>query len=123
MKKELINPDNLILDSVQFIKENYKKYHFHIVSGSDQEELRYLCKELAIDHYFLSIHGSPTPKNQLVKELLKQCNYDKNQTCLIGDSLNDLEAAKINSIHFYGYNNTALQAYSENYLFEYKIFK
>jgi phosphoglycolate phosphatase-like HAD superfamily hydrolase len=67
MKKELINPNNLIVDSVQFIRDNYNKYRFHIVSGSDQEELRYLCKELAIDHYFLSIHGSPTPKNQLVR--------------------------------------------------------
>ena len=81
MKKELINPKNLIQDSLNFIKENYKNYNFHIVSGSDQEELRFLCKELAIDHYFLSIFGSPTPKKQLVKNLLdskeKQRPLDK----------------------------------------------
>ena len=46
MRKELINPSNLIVDSVKFIKNNFKRYNFHIVSGSDQEELRFLCKEL-----------------------------------------------------------------------------
>ena len=55
MKQELTNSENLILDAVTFIKENYQKYNFHIVSGSDQKELRFLCKELAIDLYFISI--------------------------------------------------------------------
>ena len=109
MKEELINPNNLILDSLQFIKDNYNKYHFHIVSGSDQEELGYLCKELNIHHYFLSIHGSPTPKNQLVKDLLNKYNYSTDETCLIGDSVNDFEAAKSNNISFYSYNSKFLK--------------
>jgi HAD superfamily hydrolase (TIGR01549 family) len=116
MKKELINPENLIQDSLQFIKDNYKKYHFHIVSGSDQEELRYLCKELGIDRYFLSIHGSPTPKNKLVKDLLNLYKYKLEETCLIGDSINDYEAAKNNNILFFGYNNMMLKTKVDFYL-------
>ena len=116
MKKELINPKNLIQDSLNFIKENYKNYNFHIVSGSDQEELRFLCKELAIDHYFLSIFGSPTPKKQLVKNLLDSKEYDLNQTCLIGDSINDFEAADYNTIKFFGFNNVKLLELNENYI-------
>ena len=111
MKSELINPDSLIQDSVTFIKENYTNYKFHIVSGSDQKELRYLCKELDLSKYFLSIHGSPTPKKQLVKDLLEKYNYQKRDTCLIGDSLNDYEAADFNGISFYGYNNDALEPF------------
>ena len=53
MKNKLVNPKNLIQDSLNFIKENHKKYNFHIVSGSDQNELRFLCKELKINHLFL----------------------------------------------------------------------
>ncbi|QFZ54435.1 HAD family hydrolase [Oceanihabitans sp. IOP_32] len=116
MKKELTSPDNLITDAVTFIKENYQKYSFHIVSGSDQEELRFLCKELGIDKYFISIHGSPTTKNQLVKTLLEQHAYDKNSTCLIGDSINDYEAAYVNNIVFYGYNNMALTKLNQGYI-------
>jgi phosphoglycolate phosphatase-like HAD superfamily hydrolase len=124
MKQELTNPDNLILETVAFIKGNFKKYNFHIVSGSDQKELRFLCKELGIDSCFLSIHGSPTPKNQLVKTLLEQHNYHKQNTCLIGDSVNDYEAAHINNITFYGYNNEELKKLKPSlYINKFKGFK
>lgn len=116
MKQELTNPKNLILDAVSFIKDNNKNYNFHIVSGSDQKELRFLCKELGIDTYFISIYGSPTPKNQLVKTLLEKYEYNIKATCLIGDSVNDYEAAKVNNIIFYGYNNLELKNTYPNYI-------
>ena len=111
MKKKLINSKNLILDTVEFIKKNHQNYNFHIVSGSDQEELRFLNKELQIDEYFISIHGSPTPKKKLIENLLEKHNYQQENTCLIGDSINDYEAALHNKIYFYGYNNKALSNY------------
>lgn len=120
MRKELTNPKNLILDSVEFIKSNYKKYNFHIVSGSDQEELRFLNKELGIDKYFISIHGSPTPKKQLVANLLEKYDYSLVKTCLIGDSINDYEAAIYNNISFYGFNNLSLKKISTNYISSFK---
>jgi len=111
MKKELTNKKYLINDSVDFIKLKYKKYNFHIASGSDEKELNYLCKELGMNQYFLSINGSPIHKNNLVKTILYSNNYLKSETILIGDSINDYEAAKINSIDFYAYNNIELQDY------------
>ncbi|OMP32206.1 HAD family hydrolase [Mangrovimonas sp. DI 80] len=116
MKKELTNPKNLIMDSVNFIKENYQKYNFHIVSGSDQEELRFLCKELDLTSYFISIHGSPTPKKLLVENLMGLHGYEKGNTCLIGDSINDLEAAQRNDIAFFGYNNIELSKFDFMYI-------
>lgn len=104
MRNELINPKNLINDSINFIKENHKNYNFHIVSGSDQNELRFLCQELKINHFFISIHGSPVHKNDLVKNLLNDFSYINNQTALIGDSINDYNASIENNIGFFGYN-------------------
>lgn len=116
MRKELIDPKNLINDSVHFIKENHTNFNFHIVSGSDQEELRFLCNELNISNYFITINGSPTAKKQLVKNLLKKYNYNTEETCLIGDSVNDYEAAKENQISFFGYNNVKLLDLRDNYI-------
>jgi phosphoglycolate phosphatase-like HAD superfamily hydrolase len=116
MKEALTNPDNLILDSVNFIKKNHKNYRFHIVSGSDQTELRFLCKSLKLDSYFISIHGSPTPKTKLVQDLISEHNYDSNTSCLIGDSVNDFDAAVANELRFYGYNNIELKNKGTNYI-------
>jgi HAD superfamily hydrolase (TIGR01549 family) len=120
MRKELANKKYMIEETVKFIEDNYKKYNLHIVSGSDGNELRYLCKELEIDKFFRSIDGSPTPKNNLVSNVLVKNNYLVNETILIGDSINDYEAAKVNNIDFYGYNNVSLISVSEKYLKNYK---
>ena len=120
MKKELINKKYLITDSLFFIKGNYNKYNLHIVSGSDEEELKYLCNELGIATYFHSIHGSPTDKSTLVKKILLDNNYNMNETILIGDSINDLDASNDNGIKFYGYNNLNLRNLSDIYLQDYK---
>jgi phosphoglycolate phosphatase-like HAD superfamily hydrolase len=105
MKKELTKKKFLITETVDYIKTNYKNINFHIASGSDQNELRFLCVELGIAQYFNSIHGSPTPKNDLVKEILENENYALDNCVLIGDSMNDYEAAKINEINFVGYGD------------------
>ncbi|EAI3611868.1 HAD family hydrolase [Campylobacter coli] len=116
MREELAKSKYLILDSVNFIEENYKKYNFHIVSGSEHNELNFLCQKLQINHYFHSINGSPTPKIELVKNLLIKESYKKSETILIGDSINDYEAAKESNMAFYGYNNQQLKDFSKKYI-------
>ena len=40
MMRELVDKKYLIADTLKFIKENYRKYNLHIVSGSDEAELQ-----------------------------------------------------------------------------------
>ena len=112
MREFLVNENLLILETLEFVKKNYKSIPMHIVSGSDQEELRYLCKEMKIDSYFKSIHGSPKPKTKWVRKLLKQYNYNSESCVLIGDSKNDYEAAISNQMEFMGYNNKEIETLS-----------
>ena len=119
MKKKLISREYLITDTLEFIENNFKKYNLHIVSGSDGEELRFLCKELGVSTYFRSIHGSPTHKNKLVKGVLFDNDYMESETILIGDSVNDYDAAKENNLDFYGFNNPNLINVSKKYLDNY----
>jgi phosphoglycolate phosphatase-like HAD superfamily hydrolase len=122
MLQNLLDSSLLIEDSINFIKNNYLKYNMHIVSGSDGNELRYICETLGLSKYFISIHGSPTPKKQLVEDLLESCKYKKDETCLIGDSMNDLEASKLNNISFFGYNNEELWKKAEEYIWLFSDF-
>lgn len=109
MKEKLTTPKYLIDETVEFIKTNHKDFILHIVSGSDQKELNYLCKELKLNTYFKTIEGSPTHKNDLVKDILDLYKYNTNECILIGDSITDYNASKVNNIKFYGYNNIELK--------------
>ncbi len=121
MRAELTNKKYLIGETVEFIEKNYKNYNFHIVSGSDEKELNYLCEKLGLTNYFKTIEGSPTPKNDLVKNILKNYSYNPKECILIGDSINDYEAANINGMKFYGYNNEKLKGL-DDYIDSFRIF-
>lgn len=114
MKELLVNPKLLIEETINFVKENQGKYIMHITSGSDQDELRYLCQSMGIEHLFTSIHGSPKPKKEWVKELIETHGYSKEECLLIGDSENDFEAAKYSNIHFMAYNGTVTLHYKSS---------
>lgn len=117
MLKSLKDKSLLIPVPNNFIRSNYRKFIMHIVSGSDQAELRELCRSLEIDHFFKSIHGSPTPKNDLVKMIIEEYSYDSNDAVLIGDSINDYEASKVNELHFQAFGNEKLDSLTTIKLF------
>lgn len=116
MLDELGSPERLFGDTCDFLKNMHARFQMHIVSGSDQAELRELCRRLELTPFFRSIHGSPTPKTELVRNLLVGHDYDVGRTVLIGDSGNDLDAARDNGIQFIGYNNESLRAQSDFYI-------
>ncbi len=109
-KEELSKPQYLITQTLTFIQAHYQHLNLHIASGADQADLRYICNALGLSKYFLTIGGSPTPKGEIVKEILLAHHYTQEETILIGDSINDFAAAEANHIGFYGFNNPDLQA-------------
>lgn len=116
MVERLPNPELLIEGTVRFIREMYLQgKQMHIVSGSDGNELRSLCKQLELSKYFLSINGSPTSKQALVKAIIDNGDISASQYCLIGDAVNDYDAANQNEVQFFGYNNEGLKKLG-NYL-------
>jgi phosphoglycolate phosphatase-like HAD superfamily hydrolase len=123
MKEILAEPNLLINDSVSYIQNNFAKTQMHIVSGSDGNELNFLCKKLGICDYFESISGSPISKIDLVKDLIDREIIDNRNTCLIGDSVNDYDAAKENNIDFWGYNNINIKNLGCGYIYRFDSFE
>lgn len=115
IEKNMYNRENLIEETIVFLKKNYTKYDFHIVSGAEHVELNFLCEYFDLAKYFLSINGSPTKKDCLVESVLEKYSYDRGKTILIGDSFTDYAAAKNNGIGFHGFNNENLKKYG-NYI-------
>ena len=121
MQKNLFNKEFLFRETVEFIQKYYQEYSFHIVSGAQEDELRDLCHYLNLSNYFLSINGSPIKKEILVANIIEKYHYKQEEVILIGDSINDYNAAQYNGIAFYGYNNPTLKGYG-NYIENFKEF-
>lgn len=115
MKEKLINEKYLIRETVDFIKNNNNIKMF-IASGSEEKELRLINESLQLSKYFLGIFGSPKNKIDIVKSIIQDNKLNKNETILIGDSINDYDAAIKNDIRFFGYNNNKLKNISDKYI-------
>ena len=107
--KKLDDKQLLIMDSIKFISNNYNHKNFDIASGSDNNELNRLCMSLGITSFFNSINGSPEVKKDIVRRIIIENQYINKETCLIGDSINDYDAAIFNQIQFFGFNNNKLK--------------
>ena len=112
MRNKLVDKSLLIAETIHYISDCYDRWPMHIVSGSDEKELRFLCNELGIGHYFKSIKGSPIPKTELICSILKEENYLPGNCVLIGDSINDYQAANKNGLQFMAYNNDDLHEFT-----------
>ncbi len=121
-KNELTKRKYLIDQTLQFIQNNRDRYKMHIASGAEHEELNYLCNELGIVGYFLSIEGSPTAKYEIVKKIITDNGYSAKECCLIGDSINDWEASEANGVDFIGFNNPGLKEKAKHYIRDFARF-
>jgi phosphoglycolate phosphatase-like HAD superfamily hydrolase len=114
---KLANKKLLIRQNIEYIQNNYENIQMFIVSGSDEKELTDLCELLSISIYFREIKGSPIEKKELVKELIYRNKIYRNTAVLIGDSINDFDAAQFNHISFMGFGNKFISNYSNIKLF------
>ncbi|KYN85340.1 haloacid dehalogenase [Vibrio cidicii] len=73
----------------------------YVASGSEQSELRDIFVQRGLDAHFDGVFGSPTPKAELIRNILKQEN--NTNAVMFGDAMSDLQAAKVNNCHFVAY--------------------
>ena len=101
VEQEIVEAQS-VKGSLEFLEKFVDHFDFAIVSGSDQTELRSICKKRKIDHFFKSILGSPIEKKENIAALLSDLNWQHKKSLYVGDSNNDLEAAKANNLAFLG---------------------
>ena len=76
------------------------RYDLFVVSGTPEEEVREIIKSRKLDQYFLDVYGAPRKKTELTSMILKNHNLKPPEVVFIGDSMNDLEAAKATGTYF-----------------------
>jgi len=99
--EKIIRADR-VAGSLEFLAEHGNHFDLAVVSGSDQEELRQVCRARGIDSHFQAILGSPIEKQDNITNLLASQAWDARACVYVGDSLNDYEAATGAGIDFIG---------------------
>ena len=98
LKEKLIKAE--ISKGVFKIKQFFPNSKITVVSGSDQNELRWLFKEKKIDHIFNNgIFGSPKNKIEILEEIFSGFKGEE-KSIFIGDSKYDFEVSKFFKIDF-----------------------
>tara|TARA_Y100000310_G_scaffold313299_1_gene361502 strand:- start:863 stop:1495 length:633 start_codon:yes stop_codon:yes gene_type:complete len=89
-----------VLDALeQLKKDNTSSF---VVSGTPQDEIRYIVEQRDLSKYFQGVYGSPRKKGEIIKELLDENNLSQRKCLFIGDSLSDYEGAKETGVFFLG---------------------
>lgn len=99
VKQKMIEA-NPVKGSIEFLLRYHNTYELAIVSGSDQQELIEVCEARRIKQYFVEILGSPASKELNLSVLFQKRAWEKEVSVYIGDSVNDLNAARSHGIDF-----------------------
>ncbi len=84
-------------ESIKFLNDAVQQF---IITGTPQDEINYIVKELGLSNYFIKVAGSPKNKIKWSAELLEEFNLRKENVLFIGDALTDYEAAKHHGFYF-----------------------
>ncbi|TAM45955.1 MAG: hypothetical protein EPN55_06995 [Gammaproteobacteria bacterium] len=92
-----------------FLAECKRDFRFALVSASDQDELRAICRLRGLDRYFDTILGSPEDKAVNIRNLMQNLGWHRRSTVYVGDSSNDRTAADSVGIDFIGFGKDNFQ--------------
>ncbi|TGK30924.1 HAD family hydrolase [Leptospira gomenensis] len=73
-----------------------------VVSGTPEEELRYITKEKKLNDFFLEVCGSPKSKVEITGNLIRNYDINPSRSLFIGDAVGDFETASRFGILFLG---------------------
>lgn len=73
-----------------------------VVSGTPDDEIKFIVKQRGLDAFFREVHGSPRQKDSIVLDVIGRYGYDRLKCLFIGDAMSDYKAAQRAEICFLG---------------------
>jgi len=70
----------------------------HVVSGTDQDELRAVFADKGLDRLVASVLGSPTPKHEHIARVLGEVGACPDQALFVGDGGGDFAASRATGV-------------------------
>jgi phosphoglycolate phosphatase-like HAD superfamily hydrolase len=98
--KQKVIDSEWVVGVLDYLKNNYKKQQFFLVTATPQKEMEEILSSLSIKSFFKEVIGSPTKKEDGVRLLLDRYLIAPDQAVMVGDSSSDYSAAIENKVPF-----------------------
>lgn len=79
-----------------------KKIPAFVASGTPDEEMKLIVERRELSRYFLEVHGSPTTKDAIVRDVAGRHGLRLSHCLFLGDATTDYQAAKACGVTFLG---------------------
>ncbi len=73
-----------------------------VISGTPHEEMKFIVTRKGLAKYFCEVHGSPSPKTDIARDILQRFSLTPSSCLFVGDALADHQAAVNTGMHFLG---------------------
>ena len=84
----------------EFLEQNYTLLPMFVASGTPDEELKRIIGRRGIDRFFMSVHGSPLPKREIIDRIVAKHDYKRDRVVMVGDAMTDYEESKHSGVRF-----------------------
>ena len=99
---EAVIASETVRGAAELIRKEAARIPLFIASGTPETELSTIVKRRGLAPYFTAVHGSPTPKQILISDILSSHALSPERVLMIGDALIDYQSAQMNKIAFLG---------------------
>jgi HAD superfamily hydrolase (TIGR01549 family) len=86
----------------ELLKAIYGVLPLFIASGTPDGEIKRIVDKRKMRHYFISVHGAPRKKGQIIKEILHEHGFDPQRVLMVGDAPSDYDGAMEAGVCFVG---------------------
>ena len=102
----------------EFLENHSEKLDLYIVSGTPDNELKYIVENKNVSKYFKGVFGSPATKGDLIKHILSTHSYKNEHVVFVGDAITDLNGALEANVSFIGkISNKETNPFSDYHVF------
>lgn len=84
----------------EFLEKYYNKLPLFIASGTPEEEMKSIIKDMGIEKYFKGVYGSPAKKKDIISDIMEKFHFKQGEVIFVGDSADDEEGAKGAGVQF-----------------------
>lgn len=104
--EDAVVESSYVIGAYEFLENHYRSIPLFVASGTPDAELKVIVNRRNMNKYFVSVHGSPDRKSDIIQNILTTHGFNPDRVLMVGDAIADYEGAIGAGVKFIGRVNT-----------------